>query len=212
MKNQQFIGSKKFWMALAAIFGTFILFTGILLVCLNPFAPKTTYVVNTTPTANQQEAADVDHSFDAVKQRVDSINDNYGQGVKSAYYGGNSTVEQMMKNRMFFNNLKSTLMIILVLLVILLVLVKGFNIRFFKKAFSGGDAGETDQTVEEPIQKAAPKKATTKPEAVQQTQKAAPTEEKKSGEAVAEEQVTEEQAAEERDKDVQEVTDSCQLP
>lgn len=134
MKQKVFLGSRKFWMALASILGTFILLSVVLCVFINPFQ-RTIDTTSSPQIAEKSIAATDDHSYEAVKERVDEVNDNYGKSIKSAYYGENSTMRQMMQQRMFFSGLKSTLIIVLIAMVILLVLIKGFNLKLFKKEF-----------------------------------------------------------------------------
>ncbi len=199
MKNTKVIGSQKFWMLLAAMLGIFIVITAIALICVNPFQEKVVYV-NSSPTTTEQVVVDnSDHSYDAVKQRVDDVNENYGQSIKSAYYGDNNTMQDMMKQRMFFSSIKSTLVIVLIVLAILLILIKGFGLKLFKKKATDGDAGDTTTVVEEP-KKPTPKE---KP----------PVKEKKTEPKVENnDENTGEEPEEKQDEDVQEVTDSCQLP
>lgn len=199
MKNTKVIGSQKFWMLLAAMLGIFIAITAIALICVNPFQEKVVYV-NSSLTTEQAVVDNSDHSYDAVKQRVDNVNENYGQSVKSAYYGDNNTMQNMMKQRMFFSSIKSTLVIVLIILVIILILYKGFGLKLFKKKAKNGDAGDTTTVVEEPTSKPTPKE---KP----------PVQEKKPEPKVEDnDEDTNEAPEKKQDDDVQEVTDSCQLP
>ena len=137
MKQKVFWGSRKFWMALASILGTFILLAVVLCAFINPFQ-RTINTTSSPQIAEKSIAATDDHSYEAVKEKVDEVNDNYGQSIKSAYYGENSTMRQMMQQRMFFSGLKSTLIIVLIAMVILLVLIKGFNLKLFKKRILEG--------------------------------------------------------------------------
>lgn len=199
MKNTKVIGSQNFWMLLAAMLGIYIVITAIALICVNPFQEKVVYV-NSSLTTEQAVMDNSDHSYDAVKQRVDNVNENYGQSVKSAYYGDNSTMQNMMKQRMFFSSIKSTLVIVLIILVIFLILIKGFGLKLFKKKAKIGDAGDTATVVEEPTSKPTPKE---KP----------PVQEKKPEPKVEDnDEDTNEAPEKKQDDDVQEVTDSCQLP
>lgn len=203
MKNTKVIGSQKFWMLLAAMLaamlGIFIVITAIALICVNPFQEKVVYV-NSSLTTEQAVVDNSDHSYDAVKRRVDNVNENYGQSVKSAYYGDNNTMQNMMKQRMFFSSIKSTLVIVLIILVIILILYKGFGLKLFKKKAKNGDAGDTTTVVEEPTSKPTPKE---KP----------PVQEKKPEPKVEDnDEDTNEAPEKKQDDDVQEVTDSCQLP
>lgn len=199
MKNTKVIGSQKFWMLLAAMLGIFIVITAIALICVNPFQEKVVYV-NSSLTTEQAVVDNSDHSYDAVKQRVDNVNENYGQSVKSAYYGDNNTMQNMMKQRMFFSSIKSTLVIVLIILVIILILYKGFGLKLFKKKAKNGDAGDTTTVVEEPTGKPTPKEKS-------------PVQEKKPEPNVEDnDEDTNEAPEKKQDDDVQEVTDSCQLP
>ena len=106
----------------------------------------------------------------------------------------------MMKQRMFFSSIKSTLVIVLIILVIFLILIKGFGLKLFKKKAKIGDAGDTATVVEEPTSKPTPKE---KP----------PVQEKKPEPKVEDnDEDTNEAPEKKQDDDVQEVTDSCQLP
>ena len=93
--KQRLMGSKKFWMVLVAILGVFILMASVLLLfdysnktVNNGYQQQGTYV-------EQPTTGEVDHSFEATKDRVDSINSNYGQQIKSAYSGETSAMEKM---------------------------------------------------------------------------------------------------------------------
>ncbi len=200
MKNTKVIGSKKFWMLLAAMLGTFIVLATIVVICVNPFQQRVVYVNNTPTTTEQVVVDNSDHSYDAVKERVDNVNENYGQSIKSAYYGDNSTMQDMMQQRMFFSSIKSTLIIVLIALVILLVLIKGFGLKIFKKKATDGNAGDAAPVAEEPKSKPVSKE---KP----------PVKEKKPEPKVENNDENKGKDPEKKqDEDVQEVTDSCQLP
>jgi len=196
MKQKVFLGSRKFWMALASILGTFILLAVVLCAFINPFQ-RTINTTSSPQIAEKSIAATDDHSYEAVKERVDEVNDNYGQSIKSAYYGENSTMRQMMQQRMFFSGLKSTLIIVLIAMVILLVLIKGFNLKLFKKRILEGIPDN-----------AAPADEKSEQKSVQIGEKAEKSPEKKDKPIVQKEEKTEET----EEVDVREVTDSCQLP
>jgi hypothetical protein len=196
MKQKKIFGSRKFWMALVAILGTFILLSVVLCVFINPFQ-RTIDTTSSPQIAEKSIAATDDHSYEAVKERVDEVNDNYGKSIKSAYYGENSTMRQMMQQRMFFSGLKSTLIIVLIAMVILLVLIKGFNLKLFKKRILEGVPDKVDPADEKIEQKP-----------VQTGEKAEKSPEKKDKPIVQKEEKTEET----EEVDVREVTDSCQLP
>ena len=196
MKQKVFLGSRKFWMALASILGTFILLAVVLCAFINPFQ-RTINTTSSPQIAEKSIAATDDHSYEAVKEKVDEVNDNYGQSIKSAYYGENSTMRQMMQQRMFFSGLKSTLIIVLIAMVILLVLIKGFNLKLFKKRILEGVPDN-----------AAPADEKSEQKSVQIGEKAEKSPEKKDKPIVQKEEKTEET----EEVDVREVTDSCQLP
>ena len=196
MKQKVFWGSRKFWMALASILGTFILLAVVLCAFINPFQ-RTINTTSSPQIAEKSIAATDDHSYEAVKEKVDEVNDNYGQSIKSAYYGENSTMRQMMQQRMFFSGLKSTLIIVLIAMVILLVLIKGFNLKLFKKRILEGIPDN-----------AAPADEKSEQKSVQIGEKAEKSPEKKDKPIVQKEEKTEET----EEVDVREVTDSCQLP
>lgn len=211
MKNQNSTANTNFWKTLAIMFGIFILIAASILFIANSFAEGNDIagkqIIVVQPQATESTA---DNSFDAVKDRVTEVNDNYGQNIKSSYAGSNSTMEAMAKQRMFFSGLKSTLIIILLITVILVVLVKGFNLALWKKAkkpMSAGDSEKTDEGRKEP--KPTPKKPQEQPKPVpKKTAKEKPKIETKT--EPREEVVKEDETSEE--EDVQKVTDVCQLP
>jgi len=206
MKKQNTNGNTNFWMILAIMLGVFIVIAGVLLVFANP-QNRTASIDNTSNVVVEQNAVrdPVDNSFEATKDRVTEVNDNYGQSIKSSYAGNNSTMEAMAKQRMFFSGLKSTLIVILLVVAILLVIVKCFNISFKKKQTDAADAGEPEISAEgrEYVRPVTEKK--TKPKTVVQKKKTGekpkpvtkPKETKKESDA---------------DVDEQDVADICQLP
>lgn len=211
MKNQNSTANTNFWKTLAIMFGIFILIAASILFIANSFAEDNDIagkqIIVVQPQATESTA---DNSFDAVKDRVTEVNDNYGQNIKSSYAGSNSTMEAMAKQRMFFSGLKSTLIIILLITVILVVLVKGFNLALWKKAkkpMSAGDSEKSDEGRKEP--KPTSKKPQEQPKPVpKKTAKEKPKIETKT--EPREEVVKEDETSEE--EDVQKVTDVCQLP
>ena len=210
MKNQNSTANTNFWKTLAIMFGIFILIAGSILFIANSFAEDNDIAGKQIIVVQQQTPEDTNNSFDAVKDRVNEVNDNYGQNIKSSYAGDSSTMEAMAKQRMFFSGLKSTLIIILLITVILVVLVKGFNLTLWKKAkkpLNAGDSEKSDEGRKEP--KPAPKKPQEKSKPVQKkTTKEKPKNETKT--ESTEEVVEEDNSSEE--EDVQMVTDACQLP
>ena len=211
MKNQNSTANTNFWKTLAIMFGIFILIAASILFIANSFAEDNDIagkqIIVVQPQATESTS---DNSFDAVKDRVTEVNDNYGQNIKSSYAGSNSTMEAMAKQRMFFSGLKSTLIIILLITVILVVLVKGFNLALWKKAkkpMSAGDSEKSDEGRKEP--KPTPKKPQEQLKPVpKKTAKEKPKIETKT--EPREEVVKEDETSEE--EDVQKVTDVCQLP
>jgi len=211
MKNQNSTANTNFWKTLAIMFGIFILIAASILFIANSFAEDNDIagkqIIVVQPQATESTA---DNSFDAVKDRVTEVNNNYGQNIKSSYAGSNSTMEAMAKQRMFFSGLKSTLIIILLITVILVVLVKGFNLVLWKKAkkpMSAGDSEKSDEGRKEP--KPTSKKPQEQPKPVpKKTAKEKPKIETKT--EPREEVVKEDETSEE--EDVQKVTDVCQLP
>ena len=211
MKNQNSTANTNFWKTLAIMFGIFILIAASILFIANSFAEDNDIagkqIIVVQPQATESTS---DNSFDAVKDRVTEVNDNYGQNIKSSYAGSNSTMEAMAKQRMFFSGLKSTLIIILLITVILVVLVKGFNLALWKKAkkpMSAGDSEKSDEGRKEP--KPTSKKPQEQPKPVpKKTAKEKPKIETKT--EPREEVVKEDETSEE--EDVQKVTDVCQLP
>ena len=222
MKKQNSTANTNFWKTLAIMFGIFILIAGIILLIANPFAAQNNTSGDQISVVQTQTSTMVaDNSFDAVKDRVTEVNDNYGQNIKSSYAGNSSTMEAMAKQRMFFSGLKSTLIIVLLIVVILVVLVKGFNLTLrkkVKKPLNAGDSEGSDEGHKEPkptpkkLQtqpKPAPKKPKeqTKPVPKKTTKENQKNETKKEPEeeVIAEDDIPEEE-------DVQKVTDVCQLP
>ena len=203
--KQRLMGSKKFWMVLVAILGVFILMASVLL--LFDYSNKTvndgyqqqgTYV-------EQPTTGEVDHSFEATKDRVDSINSNYGQQIKSAYSGETSAMEKMIQHRIVFSTIKNILLYAVLILMILLILVKGFNLRLFKKKL-------IEDGTEEP-QKQEPKpenKSIKKGTGEQAGKKPAPKPKKE--EPVTEEVVEVKADDKKKTADEEEVVSGCQLP
>ena len=203
--KQRLMGSKKFWMVLVAILGVFILMASVLL--LFDYSNKTvndgyqqqgTYV-------EQPTTGEVDHSFEATKDRVDSINSNYGQQIKSAYSGETSAMEKMIQHRIVFSTIKNVLLYAVLILMILLILVKGFNLNLFKKKL-------VEDGTEEP-QKQEPKpenKPIKKGTGEQAGKKPAPKPKKE--EPVTEEVVETKADDKKKTADEEEVVSGCQLP
>ena len=203
--KQRLMGSKKFWMVLVAILGVFILMASVLL--LFDYSNKTvndgyqqqgTYV-------EQPTTGEVDHSFEATKDRVDSINSNYGHQIKSAYSGETSAMEKMIQHRIVFSTIKNILLYAVLILMILLILVKGFNLRLFKKKL-------IEDGTEEP-QKQEPKpenKSIKKGTGEQAGKKPAPKPKKE--EPVTEEVVEVKADDKKKTADEEEVVSGCQLP
>ena len=203
--KQRLMGSKKFWMVLVAILGVFILMASVLL--LFDYSNKTvndgyqqqgTYV-------EQPTTGEVDHSFEATKDRVDSINSNYGQQIKSAYSGETSAMEKMIQHRIVFSTIKNILLYAVLILMILLILVKGFNLKLFKKKLIE-DGTEEPQNQEpkpenKPIKKGTGEQAGKKP---------APKPKKE--EPVTEEVVETKADDKKKTADEEEVVSGCQLP
>lgn len=204
--KQRLMGSRKFWMVLVAILGVFILFASLLL--LFDYSNKT--VIN----AYQQQGAyveqstieDVDHSFDATKDRVDSINGNFGQQIKSAYSGETSTMEKMIQHRIVFSTIKNILLYAVLILMILLILVKGFNLKLFKKKF-------IEEGAEEPKkQEPQPESKPIKKGAGEQDGKVEPIPNLKKEDLITEEVAEEKVDDKEKTADEEEVVSGCQLP
>ena len=202
--KQRLMGSKKFWMVLVAILGVFIVMASVLL--LFDYSNKTanngyqqqTYV-------EQSTTGEVDHSFDATKDRVDSINSNYGQQIKSAYSGETSAMEKMIQHRIVFSTIKNILLYAVLILMILLILVKGFNLKLFKKKLI--EEGAEEPKKQEPKPENKPIKKGTGEQA---GKKPAP---KPKKEEPATEKVEEEKADDkEKTADEEEVVSGCQLP
>ena len=202
MKKTKSIGSKKFWKILAILLVVFVcIASSAVVVCCKVYDSRK--AIATTQVQKLEESGELDQSYEAVRERVNSINENYGQEVKSTYYGQTSTMEKMMQQRMFFSNLKSVFIIILILLVILLVLVKGFGLALFKRRKFSGDTENT----EKPEEKAKEETSTAEEEQAPTSEEPEETEEPK--ETEPEENETDEES---QDADDAEVTENCQLP
>lgn len=203
--KKRLMGSKKFWMVMVAILGVFILLASVLLLfdysnkkANDNYQQQSSYV-------GQSTTGEVDHSFEATKDRVDSINSNYGQQIKSAYSGETSAMEKMILHRIVFSTIKNILLYAVLILMILLILVKGFNLRLFKKKLI--EEGAEEPKKQEPKPESKPikkssgdngkKEVTAKPKKVEKP--ATEPEEKK----VEEEKKT---------ADEEEVVSGCQLP
>ena len=203
--KQRLMGSKKFWMVLVAILGVFILMASVLL--LFDYSNKTvndgyqqqgTYV-------EQPTTGEVDHSFEATKDRVDSINSNYGQQIKSAYSGETSAMEKMIQHRIVFSTIKNILLYAVLFLMILLILVKGFNLKLFKKKLI--EDGTEDPQKQEPKPENKPIKKGTGEQAGKN-----PAPKPKEEEPVTKETVEENADDKEKTADEEEVVSGCQLP
>lgn len=203
--KQRLMGSKKFWMVLVAILGVFIVMASVLL--LFDYSNKTANNVYQQQSnyVEQSTTGEVDHSFDATKDRVDSINSNYGQQIKSAYSGETSAMEKMIQHRIVFSTIKNILLYAVLILMILLILVKGFNLKLFKKKL-------IEEGAEEP-RKQEPKpenKPINKGTGEQARKKPAPKSKKE--EPVTEKVVEEKADDKEKTADEEEVVSGCQLP
>lgn len=203
--KQRLMGSKKFWMVLVAILGVFILMASVLL--LFDYSNKTvndgyqqqgTYV-------EQPTTGEVDHSFEATKDRVDSINSNYGQQIKSAYSGETSAMEKMIQHRIVFSTIKNILLYAVLILMILLILVKGFNLRLFKKKLI--EDGTEEPQKQEPKPENKPIKKGTGEQAGKK-----PAPKPKKEEPVTEEVVQAKADDKKKTADEEEVVSGCQLP
>ena len=203
--KKRLMGSKKFWMVMVAILGAFILLASVLLLfdysnkkANDNYQQQSSYV-------GQSTTGEVDHSFEATKDRVDSINSNYGQQIKSAYSGETSAMEKMIQHRIVFSTIKNILLYAVLILMILLILVKGFNLRLFKKKLI--EEGAEEPKKQEPKPESKPikkssgdngkKELAAKPKKVEKP--AAEPEEKKAED-------------EKKTADEEEVVSGCQLP
>lgn len=196
MRNtKNIIGSTKFWKIIAIMLVLFIVAAGaVFAITANRAASTVTVKQKETVQSISQ-----DHSCEATKERVDSINDNYGREVKATYEGSTSTMEKMMQQRMFFSGLKSILVIVLIMLVILLILVKGFGLALFGRK-KVERTGEAEKKAEVPEKKSSPVKKSTPTQKKPEFKKA--------------EDIPDEKKAEDppKDADEAEIAESCQLP
>ncbi|HBT65550.1 MAG TPA: hypothetical protein DEB10_12920 [Ruminococcaceae bacterium] len=222
MKNEK-LASKRFWMILTIMLSAFILISATVLVCVNPFtvvSVKTNDAVENDANLSTQDSGQTADSFErrfnATKDRVNEINDNYGRSVKASYSGSDSTVEKMMKQRMIINTIKSFLIIVLIVLVILLILVKGFNLALFKKRVIKAVSEESDATDGKSVDIPAAEEKTQAPD-TDETE-SSPEQTDESSNEPQDEKVpdADEQEAVEttvpKEADEKEVSESCQLP
>ena len=196
MKNtKNIIGSTKFWKIIAIMLVLFIVAAGAVFAITANRAASTV----TVKQKDTIESISQDHSYEATKERVDSINDNYGREVKATYEGSTSTMEKMMQQRMIFSGLKSILVIVLIVLVILLILVKGFGLALFGRK-KVERTGEAEKKAEVPEKKSSPVKKSTPTQKKPEFKKA--------------EDIPDEKKAEDppKDADEAEIAESCQLP
>ncbi len=203
MKKQNFLSSKNFWMVLTIMLIVFIVIAGIILAVSGPFTSTVTTNDHNGLRVEQSVEQNTDH--ESVKDRVNTINGNYGQGIKDAYSGNSSAMEDAMRQRMFFSGLKSLLICILLGVAVAFVLVKCYHLIFSKKKAGTVDAGEAEISVEghgssRPITE---KKGGNKPKPTVKKVQSLPV--KKVTEENTEESTSEEE-------DVKEVTGVCQLP
>ena len=98
--KQRLMGSRKFWMVLAAFLGVFTLLASILLLLGYSDITGISCCQRQVGYVEQSTNEDVDRSFEATKDRVDSINGNFGQQVKSAYSGETSTSKRVQESGM----------------------------------------------------------------------------------------------------------------
>ena len=203
--KQRLMGSKKFWMVLVAILGVFILMASVLL--LFDYSNKTVNDGYQQQGAyvEQPTTGEVDHSFEATKDRVDSINSNYGQQIKSAYSGETSAMEKMIQHRIVFSTIKNILLYAVLILMILLILVKGFNLKLFKKKLI--EDGTEEPQKQEPKPENKPIKKGTGEQAGRK-----PAPKPKKEEPVTEEVVEVKADDEKKTADEEEVVSGCQLP
>ena len=192
------MGSRKFRMVLVTILGVFFVAASLLL--LFGYSDKTADngIRQETSYVEQAYAQQLDHSFGATKERVDSINANYGQQVKSAFSGEKSVVEKMIWYRIVFGTIKNILLYAILILFILLILVKGFNLSLFKRKLIEEGAEEPkkqeSQPENKPINRNGCKKSASEP--------------MKKDKAVDVKQAVEK----EKSADEKEVVSGCQLP
>lgn len=204
--KQRLMGSRKFWMVLAAFLGVFTLLASILLLLGYSDITGISCCQRQVGYVEQSTNEDVDRSFEATKDRVDSINGNFGQQVKSAYSGETSTMEKMIQHRIVFSTIKNILLYAVFILLILLILVKGFNLKLFKKRL-------VEEGAEEPKkQEPKPESKPIKEGAGEQDGKVKPTPHLQKEEPITEEVADEKVDDNEKTADEEEVVSGCQLP
>ena len=136
MKTKKTFGSRNFWLVLSVMLTVFVALSGIVLVCINNTmndASSESGLVAGTQSGVDAEQNQTDTSYEAVKERVDSINGNYGENVKAQYAGENSTMQRWTERRMAIAAIKDVCFIGLIVLIVLLVLTKGFGIALFRR-------------------------------------------------------------------------------
>lgn len=136
MKTEKTFGSRTFWLILSVILIVFVALSGIVLICMNNTindAPSESGLVAGTQSGVDTEQSQTDTSYEAIKERVDSINGNYGENVKAQYAGENSTMQRWTERRMAIAAIKDVCFIGLIVLIVLLVLAKGFGIALFRR-------------------------------------------------------------------------------
>ncbi len=205
MKKQNFMSSKNFWMVLAIMLAAFILIAGVILAVANPFKASTPTTYNQQVTVSEQNNPPQDTNHESVKDRVNAINGNYGQGIKDAYSGSGSAVEDTMRQRMFFSGLKSLLICILLGVAVAFVLVKCYTLIFRKKKAGAVDTGEAEISAEEhgSARSSAENKEKKQPKPIKKTQQPLP---------MKRDTENSEVDTDVSDSDVREVIDGCQLP
>lgn len=215
MKTVKEIGSRTFWIVLSVMLIVFVALSGIVLICMNNTSNDVlseSSIITEEQSNSSIGQNQTDTSYEAVKERVDSINGNYGENVKAQYAGEKSTMQQWTERRMAIAVIKDVCFVGLIVLIILLVLTKGFGIALFRKK------KKTEPVSENTEEKTAEKNPSEEPEAepalcgekedFSESVEDAPEEEasEPKDEATASEDLEKSQ-----DSDEEEVAESCKL-
>ena len=208
MKTVKEIGSRTFWIVLSVMLIVFVALSGIVLICMNNTSNDVlseSSIITEEQSNSSIGQNQTDTSYEAVKERVDSIKGNCGENVKS-------TMQQWTERRMAIAVIKDVCFVGLIVLIILLVLTKGFGIALFRKK------KKTEPVSENTEEKTAEKNPSEEPEAepalcgekedFSESVEDAPEEEasEPKDEATASEDLEKSQ-----DSDEEEVAESCKL-
>ena len=132
MKTEKNFGCKTFWIIVSAMLTVFVVLSGIMLISINNTLDDVTEEPRIMTEETLQDGNQTDTSYEAIRDRVDGINGNYGENIKSQYAGEKSTMQRLTEHRMTIAAIKDVFFIGLIVLSVLLVLTKGFGIVLFR--------------------------------------------------------------------------------